>query len=352
MTTDRTENSTFTGTYLSRLDDILHDKEHLLIIAHNHPDPDAIASAAALSYLVEKKHSIEISIAYGGLIGRAENRAMVKKLDLRMKNYNRIKRSKYDCLALVDGQPFAGNTPNLPYNIVIDHHPLRSDTKADLIVVEPEIGVTATLLVEWLNESMLDISANLATALAYAFISETQNLGRETCSRDISAYLDVYTKAKMRLLAEILQPKLPQSYFYTLAKTLHRAYSYKNLICAHMGEIPNPEIAAEMADFLLRRERISWSFCTGIFKDQLILSIRSSNPKARAGILIKEMHVDPDNVGGHDQMAGGYIVLKNRRISDIEKLQEELSMNFAGLLGHSEVRWKTLLDLNTIIYSR
>jgi len=335
--------------YLARLDEILADKKHLLIVAHNQPDPDAIASASAFAYLAEMRHGVETSIAYAGFVGRAENRAMVKKLGIRMKEFNRIKLSKYDCLVLVDGQPLAGNTPNMSYHIVIDHHPLRSDTTGEMVVIEPEIGVTATIMVELLIKSGLDISADLSTALAYAFISETQNLGRDTCSRDIRAYLHVYPKAKMRLLAEILYPKLPQVYFQTLAKTLHRAYTCKNLTCAHMGEIPNPEIVAEMADFLLRRERISWSFCTGVFKDQLILSIRSSNPKAKAGHLIKELPVDPDNVGGHDQIAGGYILLESKRTNDIISLQETLSADFAGLLGHKDIRWKSLLDAEVVL---
>ncbi|MFO7890456.1 MAG: DHH family phosphoesterase [bacterium] len=333
---------------LQQLDSVLDGKEHLLIVVHNHPDPDAIASAAALAHLAEHRIAITTSIAYGGFIGRAENQAMVKKLNIKLKVFNRIKLEKYDCLALVDGQPKAGNTPDLHYNIVIDHHPRRRDTKGDLVVVNPEIGVTATLLVEWLNKSKVEINADLATALVYAFISETQNLGRETGPRDIQAYLSIYEKTSMRRLSQIIHPKLPLSYFQTLAKTLHRAYFFKHLICAHMGEVPNTEIVSEMADFLLRRERISWSFCTGIFKDQFILSLRSSNPKAKAGKIIKHLTTDPYKVGGHDMMAGGYVSLKNKGEQDIKKLEQDLSLDFARTLGYKEVQWKPLLDVEEI----
>jgi len=346
--TGETENMQNITNQLQQLDKVLEDKEHLLIIVHNHPDPDAIASAAALSALAENRTDIKTSIAYGGFIGRAENQTMVKKLKIRLKEYNRIKLDKYDCLALVDGQPKAGNTPDLKYNIIIDHHPQLKNTKGDLVVVNPDIGVSATILVEWLNKSKVEINVDLATALVYAFISETQNLGREAGPRDMQAYLSIYDKANMRRLSQIIHPKLPSSYFQTLAKTLHRTYSFKHLICAHMGEVPNTEIVSEMADFLLRRERISWSFCTGIFKDQFILSLRSSNPKVKAGKIIKHFSTDPYKVGGHDMMAGGYITLENKKEEEINKLEEELSADFARLLGYKEAQWKPLLDVSEI----
>ena len=49
----------------------------LLILTHNYPDPDAIASAFTLQYLTENFFGMKTKIAYGGVIGRMENRSMV-----------------------------------------------------------------------------------------------------------------------------------------------------------------------------------------------------------------------------------------------------------------------------------
>ena len=197
---------------LERMGDVLRGHQELLILTHTHPDPDAIASAMALQLLVKKRYKLNASIAYSGIIARAENRAMISKLDIKLKEYNRIKRSRYDCLALVDTQPGAGNnvlTSNDRCQIIIDHHPQRRDTRGDLVVIDPDIGASATILIRCLDTAKIPIPANLATALSYAISSETQNMYREAAREDIKAYLSVYVRASIRKLSEIINVKLP-----------------------------------------------------------------------------------------------------------------------------------------------
>lgn len=50
---------------------VLNPAQQVLILPHNNPDPDAIASAVALGYLLEYQGGIESQIAYQGIIGRA-----------------------------------------------------------------------------------------------------------------------------------------------------------------------------------------------------------------------------------------------------------------------------------------
>ena len=52
----------------------------ILIVPHNDPDPDAIASAIALRYLFAQRLGLDAPVAYAGFIGRAENKAMVRYL--------------------------------------------------------------------------------------------------------------------------------------------------------------------------------------------------------------------------------------------------------------------------------
>jgi hypothetical protein len=118
-----------------------------------------------------------------------------------------------------------------------------------------------------------------------------------------------------------------------------------------LGEVPTPDIVPEMANFLLRHERIRWSLCTGIFNGELIVSMRSSNPKAKAGNLVRRMFATRiksglNKVGGHDMSAGGRIPLQDFPEKDLNELENGLSQDFARLLGNKESQWKPLLTSN------
>ena len=331
---------------IDRLGAVVKGKRELLIITHTHPDPDSIAAAAALRLLVKQRFGVNASIAYSGIIARAENRAMVNKLKIPLKQYNRIKRDRYDCLALVDSQPGAGNnvlTAESECDIVIDHHPRRDDTKGQLVVIDPDIGATATILIRWLNAAEIDIPTDIATALAYAISSETQNMYREAAREDIRAYLSVYVRASIRILSEIINANLPHYYFQQLGNALNNAFIHGNIITAHLTAIWHPEIVSEMADFFLKHERIGAVLCTGCYKKQLILSIRTGSDRINAGDMIKQLPLDPDHVGGHDRTAGGFLTIEGLSAEEIEAEVRQLQNAFAGLSGVENPSWRPLL---------
>src|SRR5437667_5054302 len=80
MPTDSPNNNN-RGTLASLLQ-VLDRPGPLVILPHDNPDPDALACAAALKYLVGERLRKEAHIARGGSGGRAENRAMLTYLDL------------------------------------------------------------------------------------------------------------------------------------------------------------------------------------------------------------------------------------------------------------------------------
>ena len=343
----RSRNSQKNADVLVRLGEVVTAREELLIILHTHPDPDAISSAAALQYLVRECFGVASSIAYSGIIARAENRSMVKRLGIRLKQYNRLKLSRYDCCALIDTQPGAGNNvleSGSGCDIVIDHHPRRKDTSGALVLVNPQIGATATILVGLLKEAELDIPADLATALAYGINSETQNMHREAAREDIQAYLYVYVRASLRKYAEIVNANLPHYYFLQLGRALNNARIYRNLIVTHLTKIYHPEIVAEMADFLLKHERISTVLSSGVYKHSLIISIRTNSDKLNAGELIKRLPLERNNVGGHDRTAGGFIVLESLGKKQIAQVVAGLTEAFARMMGYDEVQWRPLME--------
>ena len=331
---------------LERLEETLKNTKRLFVLTHDNPDPDSVSSAITLAYIVKNKFKIPSAVKYGGIVGRAENRAMIRVLGLKLGPLSENDFRPGVDFALVDMQPRTGNN-SFPGNrkplIIIDHHPLRKQTKADFIDIRTEYGATATILTEYLLASGLEISTKLATALSYGISSETQDLGREAREADIKAYLALFPKSNKKLLASIVHPKLPRDYFITLSRALHHSLVYKNAITTTLGEIQNPDFVPFIADFMLRTERINWSFCVGRYNDRLVISIRTTNTKGRAGTFLRQLIGKRGTAGGHGMIAGGQIRCASVGHEECVKLEEELIQNFLKKLGYREVSEMTPL---------
>ena len=52
----------------------------VLILPHTDPDPDALAAALALSQLLESRAAIHAQVAYSGIVGGSENKALLRYL--------------------------------------------------------------------------------------------------------------------------------------------------------------------------------------------------------------------------------------------------------------------------------
>ncbi len=55
----------------------------VLILTHDFPDPDCLASAFGISHLLSFWGIKSSVISFGGFVGRAENRAMIRFLNIR-----------------------------------------------------------------------------------------------------------------------------------------------------------------------------------------------------------------------------------------------------------------------------
>ena len=282
-----------------------------LVVTHDNPDPDAIASAAILGRVLRHAFKQKVTLAYGGIVGRAENRELVKAVGVKFSHMRHLNLRRYDRFALVDAQPRTGNS-QLPEEVVpemvFDHHPLRPTTeKVPFADVRTDYGATATILAEYLEVSGLPLPKSLATAVVYAIRSETQEFGREYSKPDKAVYDRLLPEADRRALARIQNARLPLSYFRNLHEALENMETVDTLVVSHLGEVDQPDIVPEIADLLLRMEGKTWSLCTGLFGDRVYLSIRTTNSRADAGNLMRKLIGRRGKGGGHGMIAGGWI---------------------------------------------
>ena len=294
----------FNQERLQKLKEVLKDVRRLVVLTHDNPDPDSISCAVALAAIVTQVFGIPTAARYSGIVGRAENREMIRALGLKIRMLSKNDIKSGDGVALVDCQPYTGNT-SLPKNanvlIVIDHHSQRKTTKSPFVDVRDGYGATATILGEYLMVSGLAITSQLATALCYGISSETQRLGREATQNDMSIYMALFADASKKTLARI------ENYYATLNRALHQSYFYKNAVVSHVGDIIEPDFVPIVADLLLRCERISWSLCMGRFKDRIVISIRTNRKKSDAGNFLRKLIGKRGTAGGHDMIGGGQV---------------------------------------------
>ncbi|HEX2642211.1 MAG TPA: DHH family phosphoesterase, partial [Thermoanaerobaculia bacterium] len=309
-------------------------KGRWLVLTHDNPDPDALASAQILARVLRSVLKQKVTVAYGGIIGRAENQEMVRSLHLPFSHIRHLNLKKYQHFALVDTQHRSGNN-QLPSrvvpDIVIDHHPVRKNTESGPFYdIRPKYGATATILAEYLLASGLHSTHALATALIYAIRTETQDFAREYTGPDKAIYDHFFPLANHRLLARIQSPRLPVSYFGLLHEALEKMETVDSLVISHLGMIDQPDIVPEIADLLLRMEGKTWSLCTGFFNQRLYLSIRTTNQRADAGALMHRLVGRRGMGGGHGRMAGGWVdASKLAGPEDRRRLQKQITSRIA-----------------------
>ena len=285
----------------------------LLVLTHDYPDPDALASACALRHLAQTAFGIRTRIAYGGIVGRDENKKMVEMLRLPIHRLTQRDFKRHRGIALVDTQPAFRNNSfpvSRPATIVIDQHPPVEPPAADFVIVDSDAGATSVILAEALLASKIRIPANLATALAYGILSDTLNLYRNSRLRTVRVYLAMLSLSDMNTLARIQYPKRPKRFFKSFFKGFGEATILHRLIVSHLGKVESPDVISQMADFLLTCEGMQWSFCTGRIREFLHFSFRAADPTMDAGQVLRDILSNAGQAGGHGGVAGGQLRIR------------------------------------------
>ncbi|MEM9291861.1 MAG: DHH family phosphoesterase [Acidobacteriota bacterium] len=282
-----------------------------LVLTHDNPDPDSLTAAGLLGQLLRQAFRQKVTVAYSGIIGRAENRQLAKTAGFKLSHVRHLRLGSYSHFALVDTQPRTGNNA-LPEDaqatLVIDHHPPRKTTlSAPVVDIRTDYGATATIVAEYLAAAGLQITRAGATAVVYAIRSETQDFARESAGPDKLVYDTLLPHANKRLLGKIQAAPLPLSYYRNLGEAIHNLEAVDTLVLSHLGEVEQPDIVPEIADLLLRLEGKTWSLCTGTYQDRIYLSIRTTNPRAQAGQIMRRLVGRKGKGGGHSMTAGGWV---------------------------------------------
>ncbi len=326
----------------------IRGKGRILILGHDNPDPDSIAAAVALRHLFLVKTGQDAVLAYGGMIGRSENRMMVESLDIPLVPLSGVDLEQFAVTCLVDTQPRTGNNSlpdDHPVHVVIDHHMSKAD-HSDVwwFDVRKEYGASATILYEYLNALDVPINTRLATGLFYAIKSETQDLGREWSTADREAYLKLLPLSNNRILFDIIHPQVPRDYFSAFRTAIDNARVYGEVLVFNLYEISHPDLVAELSDFLLRQNGVNYVLGMGWHDGTQILSMRSLNPEAHLGTIIQDVVAGLGTAGGHGMVAGGQIRDMAGDSESQRRLEELLVERFFKALNVEKPAAESLVD--------
>ena len=317
-------------------------KGPVLILTHDNPDPDGLASGKTLACIFETLWQIKSRLVYSGIIARAENKAMLKLLTPEWEyQENLVDLDEYTALILVDSQPGAGNNmipDDYHPHIVIDHHhPLRSALKpVDYVDVRPEVGATASLVFQYLLAAEIIPDEKIATALFYGIQTDTRGLSRGDSPIDQLAYFELLKYIDRRALIQVEQAGLPRDYFRAFCRGLNSAIVWDNIVISYLDNMHRPDFAAEMADLLVRLEDVRAVLCLGYHNDTMYLSLRTTSMEQDAGILIQQVIFSPGKAGGHGVMAGGQIPIPNAGPNSIHNRVKDRFLEVMGVKGEGE----------------
>ena len=337
-----------TSKKVEKLLSVLSGKKNILIVAHDNPDPDTLASSVGLKDLIEKELKAEVTIAFTGIIGRAENKAMIQHLAIPLKRLDELDLAQFETTMLVDSQPHTGliGLPEeVKLDVIIDHHPLHPESrKAGYHDIQSSVGATSTIVTQYYMAHGIEMDSRTATALLYGIKSDTRDLGRETSRYDIEAYLYLYPRANLRLLARIENAEVPAEYFRIYERAIDNATTFDGVVTSFIGEIGNPDMVAEMTDLLIRLEGTRCALVGGYCGGQIFVSLRTRDSEINAGKLIQRVVGKMGTSGGHGSMSAGRI--KTESMSDKEKnvVEKTIIRRLKRAMKIKGVRGKKLVE--------
>src|SRR5688572_7135992 len=288
------------------------DADRVLILLHNDPDPDALASGLALRNLLRRTKTTAIIGAVQG-VTRPENLRMANMLDIHVEPITPASFHEFERIATVDVQPhyFGGMLDRV--DLVVDHHPEQTGYSTVYKDVRADYGSTSTILVEHLRAVDVNISERTATAMLYAIKSDTLFFARHTNRVDLEAFTFLYPLSDAALIRKMEGAEITLERLEYMTRASQGGILRDQVFSAFIGEAPREDFIPYTADFLLQVEDVKWTIIAGIVGNYLVVSVRNLGYSRNAGEFVKRWFLDIGSAGGHRAMAKAIVPMDKFR---------------------------------------
>lgn len=309
-----------------------HRGDRQLVILQDFPDPDALSSAWAYK-LIAQKFEIQCEIIYAGTLSHQENIALVKLTGLpiqrwTLQTFKSKDLSSYKGCVFIDNQGTTSQLftsiqqANLPITIVIDHHSMQDDLKAEFVDIRTYTRATATILTQYLQAGLLRLDSNInehvkcATALMHGLRSDTNRL-MQAQEEDFlaAAYLSRFYDGQ--LLNAVLQSSRSKQVMDVIERSLKNRIVQNNFSIAGVGYLryDDRDAIPQAADFLVTEDNVHTAVVYGIVHDEdeelefVVGSLRTNKLTLDPDEFIKEAFGQDAQgrfFGGGRSQAGGF----------------------------------------------
>lgn len=282
--------------------------DKVYIQPHNMPDPDAIASSFALCELL-KHYDIDAKIIYMNVIEKVNSKKMVEMFNINM----RVKEAGFmsnpkDYVILIDSQAGNSNITNIQGKkvAVIDHHTDLNHQHYTYKDIRENMGACSTIISEYYRTLEIEPSSDVATALLYGIMNDTNNLTRNSHQRDLDNFYWLYGLANLEKIKKLRMNEIGREDLYAYAKALETFEIYGNIGFVHI-ENCNDSLLGTISDMVYTIEGTAIVVSYARRPDGIKFSVRSGEKYVHADELVKYILQDTGVGGGHKEMAGGFI---------------------------------------------
>jgi nanoRNase/pAp phosphatase (c-di-AMP/oligoRNAs hydrolase) len=338
--------------------------KNLLICIKGYPDPDNIAAALCLQWLA-RHHDIRTKILHFEEISHYENRALVKKLDIEIDQYDStMDLSPWDFFAVNDSQ-----NCDLPIKlpaacqllIFVDHHKSLGTVAGEFVDIRENSGSTSAIYAEYLIdgptkfEGASNEQTKIATAMMHGIRSDTDNFANASpidyrASEFLAKHMD------KDLLNLISRQSIPAKTMDLTQIALQRKDIKGTFMFAGVGYVREEDRdgIGQCADYLLHREGIDTVIVYGVVGNEWIDgSLRTRSHTLDPDRWIKDVFGQDKNgqfYGGGRKDKGGFQIPLGvfANVSDkellwilIKKTIDELFYDKIGVDGkpsHDEIQ--------------
>ena len=285
----------------------LADADRILILLHNEPDPDAMASGLALRTVLHRTRTTAVIAALEG-VTRPENMRMVNLLDIHVETIAPEAIHDFDRICMVDVQPHY--FPGLDrVDLVIDHHPEQHGYNAVFKDIREDYGSTCTILTEHLRAIDASISERTATAMLYAIKSDTLFFNRQANRCDIDAFSYLYPLADANLIRKMEGAEITMERLQLITKATRQGRMEEQVFSVFLGDVPRDDAIPYVADFFLQLENVRWTLVSGVVNGMFVMSVRNLGYTKNAGDFVRRYFVEIGSAGGHRAMAKAVIAV-------------------------------------------